>query len=147
MEDHTDSNKVQSAWLSVYWLCMATTRDLQGDHMWLGWQNSPLGLTNWDQSGTDSWILQTLLPFKFWHTWLFSQQPPTVMATYMIIIFFMLSSLPFLLLYMLCAVRVWLGKCNKSTKLSERHDHNFPNILSCLGMETLQSSSYWFTRR
>ena len=44
MEDHKDIDQVQSAGLGVYQLPMVTTRDLESDQLWLGWQDSSVGL-------------------------------------------------------------------------------------------------------
>ena len=44
MENHQDHDQVQGARLSVYQLPMVTTRDIKGHQLWLGWQDTSLGL-------------------------------------------------------------------------------------------------------
>ena len=44
MENHSDSDEVQSARLGVYQLPVVTTRDVQSHQLWLGWQDPSVGL-------------------------------------------------------------------------------------------------------
>ena len=44
--------QVQGAWRSVHQLSVASTRDIQGGYVWLGWIDKVLGLSNSSESIT-----------------------------------------------------------------------------------------------
>ena len=74
VENHSDSHKVQSARFSVYQLPMVTTRDVKGDHLWLGRQDTSLGLE------LTMYMINFGTSFYYFHA--LNYQQTTLLATY-----------------------------------------------------------------